>query len=74
DDIIERLKSLCQSGLPINVVVARYIMLAIIHAQAPELLTKFKCSEKFVRSFFDSVLNWTPRKGTCTAAKLPANA
>ncbi|KAF9218369.1 hypothetical protein BS17DRAFT_873587 [Gyrodon lividus] len=62
------------SGLPINVVVACSIMLAVIHAQAPELLTKFKCSEKFVRSFFDSLLNWTPQKGTCTAAKLPANA
>ncbi|KIK91620.1 hypothetical protein PAXRUDRAFT_149113 [Paxillus rubicundulus Ve08.2h10] len=45
DNIIERLKSLHQSGLPINVVVARSIMLAVIHAQAPELLTKFKCSE-----------------------------
>ncbi|KAF9228303.1 hypothetical protein BS17DRAFT_793086 [Gyrodon lividus] len=33
-------------------------MLAVIHAQAPELLTKFKCSEVSTR----------------TAAKLPANA
>ena len=47
DNIIERLKSLCQSGLPINVVIARSIMLAVIHAQALELLTKFKCSEVY---------------------------
>ncbi|KAF9226260.1 hypothetical protein BS17DRAFT_868096, partial [Gyrodon lividus] len=40
DNIIERLKSLRQSGLPINVVVAHSIMLAAIHAQALELLTK----------------------------------
>ena len=30
--------------------------------------------QKFVWSFFNSVLNWSPCKGTCTAAKLPANA
>ena len=27
-----------------------------------------------MQSFFDSVLNWAPRKGTHTAAKLPADA
>jgi hypothetical protein len=30
--------------------------------------------QKFVRSFLDSVLNWSPRKGTRAAAKLPADA
>lgn len=29
--------------------------------------------QKFVQSFFDSVLNWSPCKGTHTAAKLPTN-
>ncbi|KIK78047.1 hypothetical protein PAXRUDRAFT_17101 [Paxillus rubicundulus Ve08.2h10] len=49
-------------------------MLAVIQNQAPDLLAMFECSEKFVRSFFDSVLNWSPHKGTRMAAKLPANA
>ena len=44
-DIIERLKGMWQSGLPINMVVARSIMLAVIQVHAPELLTSFKCSE-----------------------------
>ncbi|KIK74376.1 hypothetical protein PAXRUDRAFT_19942 [Paxillus rubicundulus Ve08.2h10] len=74
EEIVEKLKSLRTSGVPINVIVARSIMLAVIQNRAPDLLATFKCSEKFVQSFFDSILNWSPRKGTRTAAKLPANA
>ncbi|KAH7912830.1 hypothetical protein BJ138DRAFT_734134 [Hygrophoropsis aurantiaca] len=49
-------------------------MLAVIKERAPDLLTTFKCSEKFVRSFFESVMDWSPRKGTRAAAKLPRDA
>ncbi|KIK80670.1 hypothetical protein PAXRUDRAFT_15653 [Paxillus rubicundulus Ve08.2h10] len=48
-------------------------MLAMIQNCIPKLLTTFKCSEKFVWTFFDSVLNWSPQKGTHTAVKLPAD-
>jgi len=44
-EIIERLIGLRKSGLPINVIVARSIMLATIQRHAPELLATFKCSE-----------------------------
>lgn len=33
----------------------------------------FTSMQKYVRTFFDSVLNWSPRKGTRTAAKLPTD-
>jgi hypothetical protein len=45
EEIIEKLKSLRASGLPINVVIARSIMLAVIQNRAPNLLKTFKCSE-----------------------------
>ena len=85
-DIVKEIKAQLQalrtSGLAVNVLVARSIMLAIIKERQPDLLTEFKCSEvhnfiylfiylltpplfqSFVRSFFESVMNWTPRKGT----------
>jgi len=50
-------------------------MLAIIHEKAPHILSStFCCSEKFVCHFYESVLNWTPRKVTCVAAHIPPNA
>ncbi len=49
-------------------------MIAIIKEKAPELLDQFKCSECFVRDYYSSVLQWTPRKATRAAAHLPANS
>ena len=45
EEIVEKLKSLRASGILINVVVARSIMLAVIQNRAPDLLATFKCSE-----------------------------
>ena len=45
EEIVEKLKSLRASGLPINIVIARSIMLAVIQDRAPNLLKTFKCSE-----------------------------
>ncbi|KAF8137675.1 hypothetical protein EV363DRAFT_1156545 [Boletus edulis] len=45
DEIVQKLQTLRASGLPINVVVARSIMLAVIQSHVPELLATFKCSE-----------------------------
>jgi hypothetical protein len=45
DDIKMQLQALRTSSLAINVLVARSLMIAIIQNRAPELLTKFKCSE-----------------------------
>ena len=47
DEIVERLKNLRQSGVPINVIVARSIMLAVIQNHVPKLLETFKCSEVY---------------------------
>ena len=40
-----QLQALWTSGLAVNVLIARSIMLAIIKEWQPELLTEFKCSE-----------------------------
>jgi hypothetical protein len=53
-DIVKEIKAQLQalrtSGLAVNVLVARSIMLAIIKEWQPDLLTEFKCSEvhKFI--------------------------
>jgi len=52
-----QLQELCTSGLAVNVLVAQSIMIAIIQTQAPDLLTKFKCSEvRFYLKFMDLML------------------
>lgn len=45
DEIKTQLQALRTSGLAVNVLIARSIMIAIIQTRAPDLLTKFKCSE-----------------------------
>jgi hypothetical protein len=44
-EIKTQLQALRTSGLAVNVLIARSIMLAIINQRQPDLLTKFKCSE-----------------------------
>ncbi|EJC99525.1 uncharacterized protein FOMMEDRAFT_40892, partial [Fomitiporia mediterranea MF3/22] len=59
-------------GYPLNAVIGRSMMLAIIEAHNPDILTlNFKYSEKYVRSFLGSVLNMTVRQATRAAAHLP---
>ena len=45
EEIKTKLMSLRTSGVPINVLVARSIAIAIIQDKKPELLSKFTCSE-----------------------------
>jgi hypothetical protein len=45
DEIKMQLQALCTSRLAVNLLVAQSLMIAIIQNHAPELLTKFKCSE-----------------------------
>jgi hypothetical protein len=72
--IVKTLKGLRISGCVVNVPIARSVMIAIIREQHPELLDNFTCSEKFVRAFVDSKLNWTSRKATRAAKHIPENA
>ncbi|KAJ7173830.1 hypothetical protein C8R46DRAFT_1215743 [Mycena filopes] len=62
------------SGCVVNVQIARSLMIAIISKHKPELLTSFSCSEKYVRGFLDSTLNWSSRKATRAAKHIPENA
>jgi hypothetical protein len=48
-EIKEKLQGLRKSGLTVNVIIGRAIMLAVINDRVPELLTSFKCSEVGVR-------------------------
>ncbi|THU88058.1 hypothetical protein K435DRAFT_830622 [Dendrothele bispora CBS 962.96] len=73
--IKEKLIGLRQSGISINRVLARSIMLAVIKSEKPELLNgQFKCTEHYVGGFLDSVMSWSPRSGTRAAAHVPEDA
>ncbi|KAJ7907744.1 hypothetical protein B0H13DRAFT_1618156, partial [Mycena leptocephala] len=72
--MVETLQSVRTSGCAVNVPIARGLMIAIIKDARPELLEKFKCSEKFVRAFVESKLDWTMRKATRAAKHIPDNA
>ena len=68
-------KDMRKSEMPINIILGRSIMLAIIQRQNPSILNKkFKCSEKYIRAFMQSVMDYTPRKATCAAAHIPIDA
>ncbi|KAK7036322.1 hypothetical protein R3P38DRAFT_2517849, partial [Favolaschia claudopus] len=58
EEIVGILKSLRVSGCVVNVEIARSLMIAIINKRKPLLLASFSCSEKYVRAFLDSTLNW----------------
>ena len=57
DDIVQRLTDLRKSRLPINVIMARSIMLAVIQDHVPGLLKTFKCSEVLVEPFLELKAN-----------------
>jgi hypothetical protein len=73
-EIVETLRGLRTAGCVVNVPIARSLMIAIIQKRNPAILHNFKCSEKFVRSFLESVLDWTSRKATRAAKHIPDNA
>jgi hypothetical protein len=74
EEIVKTLKGLRVSGCVVNVHIARSVMIAVIGRRQPKLLDVFSCSETYVRQFLDSTLNWTTRKATRAAKKIPENA
>ncbi|KAJ7035961.1 hypothetical protein C8F04DRAFT_1181741 [Mycena alexandri] len=73
-NIVTTLEGIRASGCVVNVPIACSVMIALIKNARPELLDKFKCSEKFVRAFLESKLDWTMCKATRTAKHIPDNA
>jgi hypothetical protein len=73
-DVKETPQGLRAASAIVNVSIARGLLIAKITEDQPQLLTKFKVSEKYVRNFFASVLDWTPRKATRQACHIPADA
>ncbi|KAJ7216513.1 hypothetical protein GGX14DRAFT_391330 [Mycena pura] len=59
----------------INVPIVTAVLRAEIEAEAPELFVKgFKLSEKFVRGFLSSVMDWSSQAGTRSAHHIPDDA
>ncbi|KEP45194.1 DDE superfamily endonuclease, partial [Rhizoctonia solani 123E] len=70
-----------RSGSPLEMVTIRGFMIATISTLAPELFDirlrkdkSFRCSDQFVRNFLHNELNWSLRRPTQAAQKVPKNA
>ncbi|KAJ6450731.1 hypothetical protein C8R47DRAFT_1084330 [Mycena vitilis] len=74
EEIVRTLRGLRTAGCVVNIPIARSLMIALIRKHNPAILDTFKCSEKFVRSFLESVLDWSSRKATRAAKHIPENA
>ncbi|KAJ7808001.1 hypothetical protein B0H13DRAFT_1928673 [Mycena leptocephala] len=74
NEIVTTLRGLRTAGYVVNVPIACSFMIAIIQKHNPIIFNDFKCSEKFVRSFLESVLDWSLRKATWAAKHIPDNA
>jgi hypothetical protein len=78
DAIKKRLLHLQKDGAPLNVITIRGIILATITIMKPSILdvpyrdgSTFKASDDFVRRWVRRHLNWTERKATRAAQKMP---
>jgi hypothetical protein len=78
--IINRLNGLRDAAAPLTLVTIRGIFVATIMEMAPEIFeqkasdgTKFRCSDSFLRKWLHKTMNWSERKATRAAHKLPDN-
>jgi hypothetical protein len=69
-----------EAGAAMSVLTVRGVMLATIMSRAPEILdmpyrdgSTFRASDKFVRKWMKGQLNWSERKATRAAQKIPEN-
>jgi hypothetical protein len=74
DEIFKTLRGLRTAGCVVNIPIARSFMIVIIQKCSPAILNNFKCSEKFVQSFLESMLDRSSRKVTRAAKHIPDNA
>ena len=74
DAIISQLKTLRLTRVAISKPLVATITRAHILHNAPELLEDFKISNAWVTNFLHYELNWSSRKGTRTAHKVPQDA
>ncbi|EIN06290.1 hypothetical protein PUNSTDRAFT_73512 [Punctularia strigosozonata HHB-11173 SS5] len=63
-----------ETGIQVNRMIARSLLIAEIQILAPDLLQSFKVSESYISAFLSSQLNWSKRKITQAAAKVPSDA
>ncbi|KAG2359742.1 hypothetical protein BDR07DRAFT_1360856 [Suillus spraguei] len=78
--IINDLQSLRQVGVALDTLRCRGIILARLQYSIPEIFesvakdgSRFRCSETWVKEFLNEHLNWTFRRATRAAQKLPPN-
>jgi len=78
--IVDQLKKLRLAGIPLDTARCRGIIIAHLHHNIPEIFdtvlrngTTFRGSETWVKNFIATHLNWSYRRSTQAAQKLPTN-
>ena len=59
------------AGINITIQSVRWVMQAVFQSECPELLLKLKLSKAFISRWSKQQMNWSWRRGTTEAAKLP---
>jgi hypothetical protein len=80
ETIVKRLKALRSSSALISLVTIHRIVVATIMRMAPEVFekkaadgTRFRCSDSYLRKWIHGTLNWSERRATRAAQKIPEN-
>ena len=71
EEIKTALEQLRQQGATVNIAIVRWVMQGITEEKQPQLLTKFRLSKSFISAWVHSALQWSWRKRTTAASKLP---
>jgi hypothetical protein len=71
DEIKSTLRTLRQHGTPVTQRIIRWIVRGVLELRAPQLLDSFRISAGWITNWARTELQWSWRKSTTAASKLP---
>jgi hypothetical protein len=72
-EIKSTLRTLRQHGTPVNHRIIRWIVRGVLELRVPQLLDSFRISAGWISNWARSEMQWSWRKSTTAASKLPAD-
>lgn len=69
--LLQQMRNEQNAGINVTIQSIRWVMTAVLKADAPELLAKLKLSKAFISRWCKEQMHWSWRRGTTEAAKLP---
>jgi hypothetical protein len=69
--LLQQMRNDQNAGVNVTIQSIRWVMVAVMTAECPELLLQLKLSKTFISRWCKRQMNWSWRRGTTEAAKLP---